>query len=471
MGTRRRASSPSGPDDPPMTPRRDAPRVGVFSFQPRPRRAAPACAMLACAAALAACQAQTDREEPERDFFGRPLNPEASKAEAPSFEPVVLSRTGAPAREDDGLRERRALDEDDAGWGDKLELARTLEASGEQAQALAVLDAAIAAQPPTAWAQRFKQVKQELRLRQNEQDLVRIDVRAVKDVVPFATMVEFRLRIRNVSQEDLVFQAGAVERDPRGRPLPGAAERSPNAVTLDVVRRDRDVTAAAMDRSWTTTVPLQGPGSPDLRLAPGETREFPVRIPAEDVGAPIAGVRVIEISGVLRPTAMTVGGLPQVHSLRVRKGRVVVLPGGYEPLAEDPLGGMEQAIPLGAGAHLLVATEFVPRAQAPQAALLLARALSEGEPGLAPAAQGALAMLRERCVGDPLAPLLDPLMASLESRPRRSAELLGGVAALTDERLASDPRLWQDWWRRTRPTGPVVTDPRATQDPEPRTSR
>jgi hypothetical protein len=426
-----------------------------------------ALALLAVALPTAGCQARTD-PEPKLDFFGRPIDPATNRGTEvapPSFEPIVLSRTGEAAPEDPGLRERRALAEDDAGWGEKIELARTLAASGDDAQAMSVLDAALAAQPPTAWAQRFKQVKQELRLRQAENDLVRIDARAVRDVVPFATDVEFRLRIRNVSDQELRFHGGTVDLDPRGRPLPGAAERSPNAVTLDVARRDRDVSAASMDRTWTTTVPLQGPAAPDLRLAPGETREFPVKIPADDVGTPIAGVRVIEVSGVLRPTAMTVGGLPQVHPLRVRRGRVVVLPPGYAPLADDPLGAMEQAIPLGAGAHLLVATEFVPRAQAREAALLLARALAEGEPGLAPAAHGALAMLREKCVGDPLAPLLDPLMAFLESRPLRADALLGGVAQLTDERVASDPRLWQDWWRKTRATGPAVTDLRAAGNP------
>jgi hypothetical protein len=397
-------------------------------------------------------------EEAERDLFGRPVAGPGEGPVAPSFEPIVLERAGGTKEERD-LRERREPDPADAGWAEKLELARGLMESGEDEQALALIEAALAQGPPAAWAARLKNQRVELKVRRAEQTLVRLDARPVKDVVGFLTEVEFRIRIRNVSQQDLVFGPPSADTTPSGRPLPGGATSSPNAISLEVVRRDRDVTATLLERRWGTTVFLQRPGDPPLRIPPGQTREFPVRIPAEDVGPPIAGVRVLEVSGTLRPTHMTVGGAPELVSLRVRRGRVVVLPEGYEPLAADPLRGLEQAVLLGAAPHVLVATEFLPRAQAPQAALLLARALAEGDPLLVTAAQGAFAMLRERCVGDPLGPLVEPVMASLESRPERARDLIGGLMALTDARLASDVRLWQDWWRRTRGTAPVVTAP------------
>jgi hypothetical protein len=87
------------------------------------------------------------------------------------------------------------------------------------------------------------------------------------------------------------------------------------------------------------------------------------------------------------------------------------------------------------------------------------------------AAAGALSMLRERCVGDPLAPLVEPLLASLENRPDRAADLIRGLAMLTDARLAADARLWQDWWRRTKDRAPVVSPPGAAGDEAPSHAR
>jgi len=431
-----------------------------------------AAVLLAVALGCSACLSQPagGPQEVKRDLFGRPLEESKGGPIAPSFEPVVLQRPDGVALDRD-LRERRELDPEDAGWAEKLELSRGLMESGEDEQALGVIDATLAQGPPAAWAGRFRNQRIELKVRRTEQTLVRVEARPVKDVVGFLTEVEFRIRIRNVSQEDLVFGPPPAAATQAGRPLAGGASSSPNAISLEVVRRDRDVTAALLERRWSTTVFLQRPGDAPLRIRPGESREFPVRIPAEDVGPPIAGVRVLEVSGTLRPTHMTLGGAPELMALRVRRGRVVVLPEGYEPLAADPARGLEQAVLLGAAPHVLVATEFLPRSYAPQAALLLARALSEGDPLLVTAAQGAFAMLRERCVGDPLAPLVDPVMASLESRPERARDLIGGLMALTDARLASDVRLWQDWWRRTRGTSPVVTAPQEAGTSGPGTAR
>ncbi len=422
---------------------------------------------------LGACQGSLlSREEREgaqdrpRDFWGREPAPEGEGPEPPSFDPIVLPRpagrggdaagAGVPGLPGADERERVEVEEADRGWREKLEVARALLASGEEEAAAQLVEAALSAGPPAAWAGRLRNLQTELRLRRAESTVLRIDARPVKDVLTFGEDVEFRLRLRNVSGGVLTF---AAPRGGGGRP--GGGEGSASAFTLEVLRRDRDVYGNAMERTWSRTVFLQPADGPALVLGPDQVRDLTVRVPAEDVGPALAGVRVIELSGLLRPAGLTLGDAPVTAPLRLRRGRALVLPGGFEPLAQDPLGALERALPVGAAPHLLVATAFVPRAEAPQAVALLARALVEGDPLLVRAAQGALTILRERCVGDLLAPLADLLLAALDARPDRAAELIGGLERLVEARLAPDARLWQDWWRRTRPLGPVLTPPGA----------
>lgn len=458
-----------------MTPARQPAGVRAGRSRPAPRAAAglparPPCAAraalllglvgLACTAgALAGCQGSLlggPEEPPKTDIWGRPIEEPGDGPLPPSFEPVVLERK-EPGGEPD-LRERRALPPADAGWSDKLETVRGLLAAGADVQALEMVEAALASDPPAEVAGRLRAMRLEVRARRAQEEVLRVEARAARDVVGFGRDVEFVLRLRNVGRSDIVF--GSAAQPARGaRALPGEPAASASALTLEVLRRDRDVGAALLERRWTTTVPLQRPGDPPLRLAGGEQRDFPVRIPAEDVGPPLMGVRVLELGGLLLPSQVSVEGGLELAALRVRPGRVAVLPAGHEALAEDPLRSLEQAVALRAAPHVLVACEFLPRAQAGAAAALLARALVEGDALLATAAEGALGLLRERCVGDPLALLVDPLVASLEARPARARELLQGLMATCDVRLPADARLWQDWWRRARPTRPVVTAP------------
>ncbi|MFM8980107.1 MAG: hypothetical protein ACKOSS_06560 [Planctomycetia bacterium] len=452
--------------------------MGAPSHPPRLPPAPAALLATVLAAVLAAllaggCQASLglsgSDEQPKTDIWGRPLEQPTDGPQAPSFEPVVLERKD-PAGEAD-LRERRALPEEQAGWAEKLETARALLAAGSDAEALAMVEAALDSEPPAEVAGRLRAMRLEARARRAGDEVLRVEARAPRDVVGFGRDVEFVLRLRNMGRSDIVFggppAASAAPVSPISPSARGGALRGPapaaeapasaSALVLEVLRRDRDVAAALLERRWTATVPLQRPGDPPLRLAPGEQREFPVRIPAQDVGPPLLGVRVLELGGLLRPSQVSVEGGLDLAALRVRPGRVAVLPEGHEALAADPLRSLEQAVALRAAPHVLVACEFLPRAQAGAAAALLARALVEGDALLATAAEGALGLLRERCVGDPLALLVDPLVASLEARPGRARELLLGLMATCDARLPADGRLWVDWWRRTRPTRPVVT--------------
>lgn len=436
----------------------------------------------ACALALAACQgsllagreaggagAEGKGTAEAVDFWGRPVKDDPDGPTAPSFEPIVLPRpggrtaTGPVEAGSPDAREEVAVPPADEGWQEKWDLARSLVSAGEDAQALALIDACLGAAAPEPWGRRLRDLKTELRLRGAEEQVLRIEARPEKDVLPFRAPATFQLRLRNVSGRRLTFAP------PGGSERPGDGAASGSAFVLDVRRIDRDVYASRLERSWTQTVPLLQPGDAPLVLAPGTWRDLPVRIPAEDAGPPLSGVRVLELSGLLRPAGLTLGGEPVAGPFRVRRGRLVVLPQGYEPVAEAPLESLERAVSLGAAPHVLVATEFLARRDAPQAAALLSRALTDGDPLLVMAAQGALGMLRERCVGDPLAPLAEPLAAALEARPERAADLIGGLRMLTDARLAGDPRLWHDWWRRTRETAPAVTAPAAEPvEPAPR---
>lgn len=356
--------------------------------------------------------------------------------EPPSFEPIVFPHQNPGRRQD--LGERRLPAEDLAGWKEKWELASRYAAGGYDEEALQILDAALAHDPPAEWAARMRALKTSLRMRRAEEHLLRVEARGTRDYVPFQTAIDFVIRFRNVSREEIVFLA----------PEPGALDVSPSAMTLEITRRDRDVYATEFKRGWNQTVFLQRPGAPPIRIPPGGVHEVPVRIPAEDVGPPLPGLRVIQVGGILRPTHLRKGGEGRTVRVPIRAGRVVALPGGYEPLVADPLGSMRTATRTVAPIHLLIATEFVPPRRAHEAMDLLARALAEGHPSLERAALGGIALLRERAVGDPLRPLAAPLMDALRRAPGRSDALMKGLRRLTGLVLAPDPRLWQDWWRR-----------------------
>lgn len=354
----------------------------------------------------------------------------------PSFDPVVFPHQ-KQTRRTDGSQKRR-LDDDVAGWKEKWELAARYAAGGFDNEALQVLDMALAHDPPAEWAARMRALKTSLRMRRAEEVLLRVEARATRDYVAFLTPIDFVIRFRNVSAEVITFLA----------PQAGATDVSPSAMSLDITRRDRDIYATQLKRGWNQTVFLQRPGAAPIRIPPGGTHEMPVRIPADDVGPPIPGLRVIEVAGTLRPTRLRKGTEARTVRVPIRAGRVVVLPDGYEPLVADPLASMDTATRTVAPTHLLVATEFVPPRRRADAVTILARALAEGHPSLRRAALGGLALLRERAVGEPLRPLAAPLMAALKRAPERSDALMAALSTVTGLRLAPDPRLWHDWWRR-----------------------
>lgn len=362
---------------------------------------------------------------------------ETEEPVAPSLEPIVWPHAEGARRVERNTREKRALDEELAGWQEKYELAQSYVAGGYDDEALQVLTGALTQDPPVPWGPRMHALKASIQVRRAEELLLRIDARGVKDYVAFGEPIDFVIRLRNVSNEVVTLLAPQADED-----------TSPSALMIEITRRDRDIHATELRRSWNRTVYIQKPGSEPLRIPAGGTHELPVRIPADAVGAPIAGLRTIEVSGLLRPTRMRKGNEPRTVRLPIRRGRVMALPKNFEPLTVDPLKSMSTAVDTVAPAHLLIATEFVPPRRRAEAAGILARALERGHPALYRASLGGLGLLREHAVGDPLAPYVEPLLSGLTRTPGRADAIMEGLSTVTGVRLAPDPRLWKDWWRR-----------------------
>ncbi len=367
-----------------------------------------------------------------------PQDGQGSGPRAPTFAPIEFGTGRSGAQNRDEFQQKRQVDPRDAGWLEKYELAQRYAAGGYDEEALQVLNGAIAQAPPAPWGDRLRGLRQSLIIRRAEEVLLRVEARGLKDYVPFETPVDFVIRLRNVSDTEVSFHA----------PRAGSSGVSPSAVLLEMHRRDRDVHATQLHRTWTTTLYLQKPGDAPIRIAPGEVHEMPARIPASAAGPAIAGVRTLELTGTLRPSDLRKGGEARLLTLPIRAGRVMALPRGFEPLAADPLRSMQTAVRTVAPAHLLVASEFVPPSRRPEAMTILAEALGQGHQALYRAALGSVDLLRERAVGTPVGPLAGPLVEQLERAPGRADALMEALSTLTGVRLAPDARLWRDWYRR-----------------------
>lgn len=381
---------------------------------------------------LGACQGDVAKT------LGLQTEPEEQKI---SLEPIVMPRGKDAIAQTPFLRDRRPVDDEDEGWKAKYDLAQDYSAGGYDTEALQIVQAALALDPPSPWAGRFSTLEASLRVLRTEDELLRAEAWPLKDYVVFGEPVDVVIRVRNVGRQTL-----SLLPPQRG----GGADDvlSPGAVSLEVRRVDQDIYASSMQRSWTQNFLWQRPEDGPTKIAPGAVHSFPIRIPADEVGPALSGLRTIEVSGTLRPARVEVEGQARPLRLRIRPGRVVVLPRNYETLVQDPLGTLRQAVDAVAPVHLLVASEFIPRDRVVEGVRLLARALTEGDPSLRRAALGALERVRERQAGKPLRPLAAPLMERLGTWPSRDPALMEGLAALSGKALASDLRLWRDWWSR-----------------------
>jgi hypothetical protein len=379
----------------------------------------------------------------------------AGKVDRSALEGIPIGSTavGRGAKpEDSGKRTRRRVDEEtDEFFADKVEAARDAIDHGSDEVAAQMIDAALELRPREPWGERLRTMRIEIRARRLEADVIRVDVRGVREYVVFESDVDLLVRLRNVGSADLVILP------PSGA---GKDALSGSTLVISLKRRDRDVYAAELVRSWTRSVPLVEEGGCEVRIPPDGTYEVRVRVPADDAGPPLAGLRVLEVGGDLLAGRIEAGLSEPLGRIRIRPGRVVVLPKNYEPLAADPIGSMKKAATAVAPVHLLVATEFVAPADRPAAVAVLADALSTGSLDLAMTAQNALHHLRTAATGALVRPLAEPLMAALRAHPERERELMEALRALTGVSLAPDVRLWDDWWRRgsVGPTAVVPTD-------------
>ena len=362
-----------------------------------------------------------------------------SALEGLTLEPTVLGQTGETRGE--GRRDRRATGEEgEEFFREKVETARAALDAGDDALATDVVERTIALGAPEPWASALRDLRQEIRQGRTESEVMRVDVRGVREFVTFGTDVDLVVRLRNVGTADVV----VLPPDDTGK----KDVVSGTTLVLTVDRRDRDALASQLVRSWTQVVPLLGKGAEALTIPPESAYEVRVRVPAEDVGPPLAGVRVLEVSGDLRAGRIEAGLPEPLGRLRVRKGRVVVLPPRSEALSADPVGALRKAVAASSPVHLLVATEFVAAEDRPAALAVLAQALVSGVPDLARAAVSAVEGVRLVSVGARLEPLAAPLMEALRTHPDRAQEVMAGLHALTGVSLAPDARLWEDWWRR-----------------------
>jgi hypothetical protein len=352
----------------------------------------------------------------------------------------VYRRVATDRKTDDpNSRCRRAVAEDDAFWEEKLATARSEAAAGSDDLAYEMIASTLRLEPPEPWAGRFKSLRVELKARQLDTDVLRVDARGERDYVPFGEDVVVVLRLRNVgTREVVVWPPGGAGQD----------ETSGAAFSLSISRRDVDVYAAEMRRSWTQLVPIVTAGTGELRIPPEGVHEVRARVPASDAGDTLAGVRVLELGGTLRAGRIDAGLGEPLGRVPVRPGRILVLPRNYEPLAADPVGSIRKAVAASAPVHVLVAAHFVSPEERPEAVQALGQALVAGAPELGPAALAALRAIRRDAAGTPLRPLAAPLMEALASRPPREGDVMEGLVALTGLPLAPDARLWEDWWRR-----------------------
>lgn len=374
--------------------------------------------------------------------------PGAPAAPGDAVDPAdVESVTGTPqvvgtgaTPEDPSRRSRRAVEDDVAAVvRERLAAAREALDGGADEEALALLDGALALDPPEELAERARALKAEARARRLEDEVLRVDVRGVREYVPFGEAVDVIVRLRNVGTADVVISP------PSGS---GKEALSGSTLALRVRRRDRDVYAAELVRTWNRLVPLVEGGDPAVRVPPEGSLEVRVRIPAEDAGAPLSGLRVLEVEGDLRAGRIEAGLSEPLGRVRIRPGRVVVLPSNYEPLAADPVGSLRKAAAGSAPVHLLVAAEFVAPDDRPSAVAVLAEVLATGSADMMAAALNALRHVRAAAAGTALRPLVEPLFRALRAHPDRPAGVVEGLSVVTGVSLAPDVRLWEDWWRR-----------------------
>ncbi len=92
-------------------------------------------------------------DDPDATFI-----PDSEVPIPPSLEPIVIPHPGVEGRRGvlgGRVRDESPVDEDDAGWKEKLQVAQGYVAGGFDDQARTLIRAALDQDPPAPWAERF----------------------------------------------------------------------------------------------------------------------------------------------------------------------------------------------------------------------------------------------------------------------------------------------------------------------------
>jgi hypothetical protein len=295
-------------------------------------------------------------------------------------EGVVVSRPGSA--DTMGPAERDRVEE-------RLREVEVLLVREENERALAIVDDLLALRLPPDLLGRARGLRLDIRRRLYRDLPLRGRLLADRDLYEFGDDIELTIELENVS-------AGAVE-------IPQRAGPSRGYILLRIAREDVDVYGNVKETVEQGRIDL--PGS--AVIAPGDRRRAVRVVPTGE--RQHDGFTIFHVSGHVRPIAIDASGHEDFRSIPLPEVTVRVLPGNWEPLAEDPLGSIRRSLERRAPLHLLVAAELVPAGDRDAATEALVGALREGA---GPMARAVLSALRR----------------------------------LTGESLPFEPAAWIAWW-------------------------
>jgi hypothetical protein len=292
----------------------------------------------------------------------------------------------------DGMGDREAAMARDA--------AREAFVRGDDRECLRIVREALDAGAPEPVAAELRALRYEARRRLLSREVVEARIVPRRDFVVFGEDIVLDLSLHSVGSGVLrvpVSDSGA----------------SDAMFVLDWTRRDFDIFGNELSVSGRDVVALPG----DIDLGPGEGKGVEFRLTGDRTAGSHRGITVIDVSGIFRPSVIVAGEDRYYESVDARGASVRLLPPGYEPIAEDPVGTLRKAITMNAREHLLVAGELAPRERRREVVDILLAALGAGVP---------------------------------EETGRSISVVLGRV---TGEKRPAEPMAWLEWMREGGPDG------------------
>jgi len=271
--------------------------------------------------------------------------------------------------------------------------ARDFYLRGEYASCLEITRSALEQGTPAHVASELRSLRFEAKRRQMSEEVLAGRVLPQYEVCAMGSDVVLELTLLNLAPLPVT-----VERRVRGA--------SGSVIVLTVTREDRDVYGNVRAETSTEIVPL----TRDLEVPVGGRRSVRHTLPTPRSETRHIGYTLLRIRGILRPAVIRCGDARYYYGVELSDAVVRVLPPGYEPIAEDPLGTLDKAYRLGAREHLLVAAELAPP---------------------------------ER-----LGETVGKLVSYLEGDETGTwVTVMAALRLLTGKRFEGKPRAWVGWWR------------------------